>query len=157
MDMNTTLIVVGSIVCTALIVDAIFLGVIFLTYRKVTAARNWPTTQGMVTMSALERRRSSNNRGSVNYPVVYYTYEGGGQRYEGNRIAPGMEVGGTGASKVIERYPAGSQVTVHYNPQNPSDAILEINTPASVMILWFVFAIVNLMMCGMAALFYFLP
>ncbi len=39
---------------------------------------------------------------------------------------------------------------VYYNPQNPSDAALEINTPASVKILWFVLLIFNLMLCGIA-------
>ncbi|MEW6406388.1 MAG: DUF3592 domain-containing protein, partial [Chloroflexota bacterium] len=138
-----------------LILNAIFLGVIFSTQRKAAAARNWPVARGTVTLSTLERRRSSSGSGSVSYPVVYYTYEAGGQRYESNRIAPGMEVGGTGSDKVVARYPAGSTVDVHYNPQNPAEAVLEVKTPATVLIMWLVLAVVNFMMCGMGAMFYF--
>ncbi len=47
-----------------------------------------------------------------------------------------MAVGGPGAHQVIERYPAGSQVNVFYNPLNPADSVLEIKTPISVIILW---------------------
>lgn len=74
----------------------------------------------------------------------------GGQFYSSNCISPGLEVGGTTAPGVIARYPVNSQVKLYYNPQNPSDAVLEINTSASVKILWFVLLIFNLMLCGIA-------
>jgi hypothetical protein len=46
-----------------------------------------------------------------------------------------MEVGGMSAPGVIAKYPVGLQVKAYYNPRNPSEAVLEINTPASVKIL----------------------
>lgn len=84
-----------------------------------------------------------------------YTYSVGGQPYVSSRVSPGMEVGGTSAPGVIAKYPVGSQVKVYYNLQNPSEAVLEINTPASVKILWLVLAIFNLMLCGMVVPFVF--
>jgi hypothetical protein len=69
-----------------------------------------------------------------------------GQTYTNNRIAPGAEVGGSGASKVIARYPIGSQTTVYYNPQKPSESFLEHKAP-SLVALWIAVAIVNLTMC----------
>ena len=90
----------------------------------------------------------------INYPVVQYSYQVGGRSYQGSRIAPGPEVGGTGAGKIIERYPVNSQVTVYYNPQNPSDAVLETKAPSQ-WIMWLVLVIINVMLGGMAALFAF--
>ena len=74
--------------------------------------------------------RSSSESGTTEYPVVQYSYQVGGQAYQGMKIAPGPEVGGTGARKVVARYPAGAQVMVFYDPQNPSDAVLEKKAPA---------------------------
>ncbi len=72
-------------------------------------------------MSRIEQRSSSEG-GYTDYPVVQYSYQIGGQAYQGYKLAPGPEVGGTGAGKVVARYPAGAQVMVFYNPQNPSEA-----------------------------------
>lgn len=158
MDTDTlaTLIVVGAIGGSILLLNAILLASIFFTQRRAGAARNWPTAFGTILESALEERRRSNNRGWVNYPRVIYTYNVSGRSYTGNRIAPGMEVGGTGAPGVIAKYPPGSQVKVYYNPQDPSDAVLETNMPASVKILWLVLVVSNLMLCPAIPLFLFL-
>ncbi|HET9913316.1 MAG TPA: DUF3592 domain-containing protein [Anaerolineales bacterium] len=149
-----TLIIVGSVGFTILVLNAIFLGIIFSTRRKMTAVSQWPSTMGTVLMSTLERRRSSNNSGYTNYPVVQYSYQISGQMYQGMKIAPGMEVGGSGAGSVVARYPAGAQVMVFYNPQNPSEAVLETKAPAQ-WIMWLVLVITNLMLCGMASIFAF--
>ncbi|HET6822502.1 MAG TPA: DUF3592 domain-containing protein [Anaerolineales bacterium] len=129
--MNTELLlVVGIIVFVLLILNVIFLGIIFFMRRRMAAVRQWPSTMGTVNTSYLERR-SSTDGGSTNYPVVQYSYQVGGQTYNGMKIAPGPEVGGTGAGKVVARYPAGAQVMVFYNLQNPSDAVLETKHPRS--------------------------
>jgi hypothetical protein len=151
---NESLLVVGIIGCTVLLMNAIFLGIIVATQRKMNAVKSWSSTMGTVMASYLERRRSSNNRGSTNYPVVQYSYQVGGQMLQGSKIAPGMVVGGTGAGKVVERYPAGAQVMVFYNPQNPSEAVLETKAPAQ-WVLWLVLVIMDVMLCGMAAAFAF--
>lgn len=141
------LIVIGGIGFTILVLNAIFLGSIFSTRRKMAAASQWPSTMGTVRMSMLESRSSSDNSGSTNYPVVHYSYQVGGQMYQGSKIAPGMEVGGSGAGNVIARYPAGAQVMVFYNPQNPSEAVLERKAPAQ-WVMWMVLAILDLTLCG---------
>ena len=154
-DTLTTLIVVGAIGGSILLLNASLLGSIFFAQRKANAARNWPTAIGTVLESALETRRRSDNRGWVNYPRVTYAYTVGGQSFTSSRISPGMEVGGTSAPGVIAKYPVGSQVKAYYNPQNPSEAVLETNTPTSVMLLWIVLVIANLMLCSAIPLFLF--
>ena len=95
-------------------------------------------------MSTLERRSSS--EGSTGYPVVQYSYQVGGQAYQSYKLAPGPEVGGTGAGKVVARYPAGAQVMVFYNPQNPSEAVLERKAPAQ-CVMWLILAIFDCTLC----------
>jgi hypothetical protein len=101
---------------------------------------------GTISTSYLERRSSSDG-GSTNYPVVQYSYQVGGQTYQGMKLAPGPDVGGTGAGKVVARYPAGAQVMVFYNPQNPSDAVLETKAPAQ-WIMWLILIIFDVALCG---------
>jgi len=145
--MNTELLlVVGIIVFVLLILNVIFLGIIFFMRRRMAAVRQWPSTMGTVNTSYLERR-SSTDGGSTNYPVVQYSYQVGGQTYNGMKIAPGPEVGGTGAGKVVARYPAGAQVMVFYNPQNPSDAVLETKAPAQ-WILWLILIVFDIALCA---------
>ena len=104
-------------------------------------------------MSNLEARHSSEG-GWTKYPAVQYSYQAVGQAYEGSRIAPGPEVGGSGAGKVVARYPAGAQVMVFYNPQNPSDAVLERKAPAQ-WLMWFILILFDCVLCGVVPILYF--
>jgi hypothetical protein len=145
--MNTELlIVVGVISFIFLILNVVFLGIIFFMRRRMAAVSQWPSTMGTVHASFLERRSSSEG-GYTNYPVVQYSYQVSGQAYQGMKIAPGPEVGGTGAGKVVARYPAGAQVMVFYNPQKPSDAVLETKAPAQ-WIMWLILIIFDIALCG---------
>ena len=152
--MNTTLLLtVGIIGFVFLILNAVFLGIIFFMRRKMAAVSEWPSTMGTVNTSYLERRSSSEG-GSTNYPVVQYSYLIGGQGYQSTKLAPGPEVGGTGAGKVVERYPAGAQVMVFYNPQNPSEAVLERKAPAQ-WLMWLMLVIFDCALCGVVPLIWF--
>jgi hypothetical protein len=145
--MNTELlIVVGAITFFFVVLNAIFLGIIFFMRRRMAAVKQWPSTMGTVIASYLERRSSSES-GYTNYPAVQYSYQVSGQPYQGAKIAPGPEVGGTGAGKVVARYPAGAQVMVFYNPQNPSDAVLETKAPAQ-WIMWLILIVFDIALCG---------
>lgn len=152
--MNTELLLaVGIIVFVLIILNAIFLAVIFFMRRKMAAVSQWPSTMGTVNSSYLERRSSSEG-GSTNYPVVQYSYQVGGQAYQNSKRAPGPEIGGTGAGKVVERYPVGAQVMVFYNPQNPSDAVLERKAPAQ-WLMWLLLIVFDCALCGVLPILYF--
>jgi hypothetical protein len=140
------LLTVGIIIFVLLILNVIFLGIIFFMRRRMAAVSQWPSTMGTVSTSYLERRSSSDS-GYTNYPVVQYSYQVSGQAYQGMKIAPGPEVGGTGAGKVVGRYPAGAQVMVFYNPQNPADAVLETKAPAQ-WIMWLILIVFDIALCG---------
>ena len=114
--------------------------------RKMAAVSQWPSTMGNVMMSTIEQRSSSEG-GYTDYPVVQYSYQVGGQAYQSYKLAPGPEVGGTGAGKVVARYPAGAQLMVFYNPRNPYDEVLETKAPAQ-WIMWLILIIFDRALCG---------
>jgi hypothetical protein len=144
--MNTELLItIGILGFVLLILNAIFLGIIFFMRRRMATVSQWPSTMGTVVASYLERRSSSEG-GSTSYPVVQYSYQVGGQMYQGHKIAPGMEVGGTGAGRVVARYPAGAQVMVFYDPQKPSEAVLERKAPAQ-WVMWLILVIFDCTLC----------
>ena len=145
----TDLIIIGSIGFSALLVDGILLGIIFFTQRKVAEASTWPSALGTVTSSTVERRSSGD--GYSYYPVVDYIYQVIGQSYQGNRIMPGPEVGGSGAQNIVARYPAGAQVMVYYDPNKPSESVLERSLPGYIKWLWVTVVLTDLFLCGLGA------
>ena len=60
-------------------------------------------------------------------PVVEYVYRVDGRDYHGTRLALGADVAASRdfAEATVARYPAGREVTVHFDPANPSFAVLE--------------------------------
>jgi hypothetical protein len=104
---------------------------------------------GTVMMSRVEQRSTSD--GYTDYPIVHYSYQVSGQSYQGMKLAPGPEVGGSGAAKVVSKYPVGAQVMVFYNPQNPSEAVLERKAPG-LWIMWLLLGIFDCTLCGVIPL-----
>lgn len=149
-----TWIVIGSICFTQFVISAIMLGIIFAARNAAAKAQNWQPVPGTVILSTLEARRGSKGH-YVNYPVVHYRYRVGGMDYQSRKVSPGMEWGGSGAGKVVERYPTGSQVTVYYNPENPAEALLERSVPSVMIWLWVAMILIDVFLCGMSAVFFF--
>jgi hypothetical protein len=118
------------------ILAALFLGgVLFIVLavlrsRKAKmAAENWPTVAGGVLSSEVVIHRSHSSRGyaTVNYmPKVSYEYQVNGQKYMGDGIGFGTATfGKKKADEIAAIYPQGTPVTVHYDPSDPSKAVLE--------------------------------
>jgi hypothetical protein len=129
-----------------IILNVVFLGIIFFMRRRMAVVSQWPSTMGTVLMSTIERR-SSGEGGYSDYPVVQYSYQVNGQAYQSYKLAPGPELGGSGARKVVAKYPAGAQVMVFYDPQKPSDAVLERKAPAQ-WFMWLMLVIFDCALCG---------
>jgi hypothetical protein len=90
----------------------------------------WPAVPGTVVRSSVQEERSTTRSGPptvTHRPVVVYRYEVNGTPHEGQRIAFGEYATGdpADAAQVIARYPAGGQVSVHYRPDDPGQAVLE--------------------------------
>jgi hypothetical protein len=87
----------------------------------------WPTTSGRVVSSAV--RKGTSAVGAPLTPVVVYSYEIGGVSYEGAAIRIGSPPSFHSPTKALAaaaRYPAGSRVTVHYDPAAPATAALDL-------------------------------
>ena len=142
---NELLLAIGIIVFVLFILNIVFLTIIFFMRRRMATVSQWPATMGNVIMSTVERRSSED--GYTDYPVVQYSYQVGGQAYQSYKLAPGPEVGGSGARKVIAKYQAGAQVMVFYDPRNPAEAVLERKAPAQ-WLMWLILAIFDVTLCG---------
>ena len=142
---NELLLAIGIIVFVLFILNIVFLTILFFMRRRMATVSQWPATMGNVIMSTVERRSSED--GYTDYPVVQYSYQVGGQAYQSYKLAPGPEMGGTGARKVIAKYPAGAQVMVFYDPRNPAEAVLERKAPAQ-WLMWLILAIFDVTLCG---------
>ncbi len=119
----------------------------FQDMAKAKASAQWPTTQGAITESSVERHhRKSGNRSSTTFHAkVLYEFSVGGNIFTGDRVAYGdFDSSFTShAQKIVARYPQGQSVTVYYLPENPSECLLEPGLKAQA---WF--------MPGIGALFF---
>ena len=91
------------------------------------AAAAWAQTAGTVLSTTIQVRRVGQSRSET--PMVIYTYQVDGQPYQSYRVRAGDETGRIrvigDASRTLERYPVGSNVTVYYDPADPANAALE--------------------------------
>ncbi len=92
------------------------------------AAKTWLTTSGTILGSRVEARSSQDSEGNSKtryHPVVEYQYEVMGQNFNGDRIGFSQGNFPSGkAEKLISPYQEGAQVTVFYDPSDPSQAVL---------------------------------
>lgn len=98
--------------------------------KKAEASQAWPSTNGQITESRVAHSTSTDSEGdrSDSYsPSVRYSYQVMGQTYTGKNIGFGAQTSYNRPAKAeaaLEQYPAGGVVTVYYNPEDPSDAVL---------------------------------
>lgn len=90
---------------------------------RADASKRWPTASGTIVSSALEKSPEHKRRYRA---AVQYRYRVGGKDYEASRVFWG---GNEGRQKhmtsVVASYPAGNTVPVHYDPQNPAEAVID--------------------------------
>ena len=113
---------------------------LFLAYRAHVSSREakeWPTVTGRVLTSEVEgeRVRRSGTEAHTHpqtYRIMYtprviYEYFVGDTGYSSDRVTLSRTSSSNpdDARRVTERYPAGSEVRVYYNPSDPSRALLE--------------------------------
>jgi hypothetical protein len=101
-------------------------------------ARSWPQVSGKVVTSVAELREvrvSDDEREdgyrteNRNFANVTYEYSVGGRKLRNNRISIGEDLGNFQVAEKLAKYPAGSIVTVYYNPRHPDQAVLERDLP----------------------------
>ena len=98
--------------------------------KRAKAAQSWPTIPGTVINSLVKTHTdydSDTGSTSTSYePVVEYHYSIMGEELTGTRIAYGANrVNYKKSEEIVSKYPVGSQVLVHYNPDKVADCTLE--------------------------------
>jgi hypothetical protein len=107
----------------------IFVIVALVNRNKAKAAEVWPVTPGQILSCNIEKHISTDSDGdtTITYePKLEYSYSIMGAPMQANRISYGaVRTNYKSAQKLADRYPVGSQVSVHYNPEKPTEAVLE--------------------------------
>jgi hypothetical protein len=143
---------------------AIFLGFFALFWSSITLvfdgflawsaycqirAQNYAATTGVVTHSAVERQ--SDSEGSNTYsPNIKYKYAVAGKEYSGNRYRFGQDSSNDhSAQRIVTEHPVGKQVSVYYDPDRPSEALLRPGLEGSDLFMAMFLLPFNLVMLGL--------
>jgi hypothetical protein len=106
----------------------------------------WPSVTGYVIEA-----RVDDSRLDMMKPVLRYRYEVGHRSYIGFRVAfSGYGVSRSAMEQLIKPYPQGGAVTVYYNPQDPSSAVLDTTQPSDWWY-WLVFGVGFLLLAAYLA------
>ena len=96
---------------------------------RARKAAHWPAASGVITSSEVQIRSVSDDghRQTRYEPTIEYSYSVAGVSYVSRQIAFGVTQVGprSQAEAVTRRYPEGRAVEVRYDPEKPSDAMLE--------------------------------
>lgn len=100
---------------------------------RAQESADWPRTRGWVETSRVQRFSRTGGRVEPRLELSY-SYTVDGQTYEGRRVrlpAPIPKMLRDGPQQITGRYPAGLEVDVYYDPQDPSRAVLERGAPTA--------------------------
>ena len=114
--------------CVAIGAVLLYWGSLDFTLAQKTAG--WARTGGRVRASSVESFRQAKD-GTRYRPLVIYEYQVGTAILHGSRrsLADQQYRSETDAHALVTRYPHGRQVTVFYNPVQPTEAVLEPGAP----------------------------
>lgn len=108
----------------------LYIGGFFFVYRSVIvivlalSQSAWPETSAWVSKSEKTQRREVNGQISYYYDFEY-RYQVAGKEYKSSTYAANQL--SLSPREGVERFEAGEQLRIFYNPQEPSEAIVEKN------------------------------
>lgn len=108
-----------------IVIGMVAVGVGVWTLIKSIRTKHWPVADGVI--QSAHKQSHSGDHGSTTYSAeVTYTYQVAGVNYNGDNISIGqMSSSSEYAQKILNRYPVGKTISVHYSPANPAEAVLE--------------------------------
>lgn len=107
---------------------------IYLSYRQRERKLLWKRTTATIIVSEVREKylggvaavedRGIGGDGYRYFPVVRYQFEVGGVECMGDTLKARMRtcLHAKHAKELISKYPSGSVINVHYDPENPSDS-----------------------------------
>jgi hypothetical protein len=119
---NPRVLIATSIAMTITLI--IIVGVMASRFAKQAGARNWPQVAGTVVRTEIDEELRRNR--ATFRPRVFYRYEVEGVERMGDRIRLiDPSTSHQGALDRVNKYQAGSNVWVQYDPDDPDTALLE--------------------------------
>ena len=95
----------------------------------IQSSRLWPTVDGKILSSALEERPVflKGTFGKEYFARVWFVYQVEGKKYISCNLSftQGFMRKPEAAEGIVQRYPAGKDVSVYYDPVNPEQAVVE--------------------------------
>lgn len=122
----------------ACVVAGFFSLITFVKWREVRALSRWLPTPGKVISSRVEARKvrvsgvgvDSNDATEIrNFPSITFEYKAGGKTFRGSRYSVKENLGNFEVAETLAQFPCGADVTVFYNPADPSKAVIERTLP----------------------------
>ncbi|ODA94873.1 hypothetical protein BFX40_19695 [Mesorhizobium sp. SEMIA 3007] len=110
----------------------------FVKWREVQALSRWLPTPGKIISSRVEARevRSSGSGSDStdttemrNFPAITFEYKVGGKKFQSSRYSVKENLGNFEVRETLAQFPRGAEVTVFYNPADPSKAVIERTMP----------------------------
>ena len=119
----------------AAIIAAIALGlggIVFIWFARRAesigkASLMWPKALGQIVKNDLKHGPKGSTRADLSY-----AYAVAGKSYTGTVASFSGSTNATDSKRIVEKYPAGSQVSVAYDPSDPSSAVLEVGSSRTV-------------------------
>ena len=104
---------------------------------KARASESWPTAAGKIVSSTVETGKSQKKKKTTYYAKVVYEFVAGGRMWSSDDVSFGeyRSSDPAHARSVVEKYPAGAAVTVHYSPEDPASSVLEAGLSGGVFFL----------------------
>ena len=108
-----------------IVVGLVAVGIGSWILAKSIRSEHWPVTDGII--QSAEMKSHQGNKGGMTYSAeVTYTYQVAGTGYTGDKVSIGQMSSSTEYARgILNRYPVGKKVSVHYLPGDPADAVLE--------------------------------
>ena len=137
---------------TSIGISFIFAGIFLVIDLKNRV--NWPTVEGKIITSAIEEHKSKRT-GRITYEaVVCYEYKVNNVLHYGNTVSYNDRLSKIVKynTDIVNKYPKGSIVTIHYNPNKPHVAVLETDIKSNMWhlsIIGVIFLIAGLYMSGL--------
>ncbi|MCG6188683.1 DUF3592 domain-containing protein [Maribellus maritimus] len=97
--------------------------------EEAEEAKEWPTTQGTITLAKLNKTRNNEGKDMYSASVQYdYTVDGKEYNCSAIRTLDGSTSSKSSVKKTLKKYAKGKTVLVHYDPEFPNTAVLEPGT-----------------------------
>jgi hypothetical protein len=103
----------------------------FLLRSQGNKSKVWPITEGIITSTRIDEREDKYNEygpATLYYPEINYSYEFGGVQYTSSRVSyEGVQCYSDRreAEKWLSRFPKGTRISVHCNPNYPHQSTIK--------------------------------